>query len=98
MTPEVASETVVGYDFQCFCGAPILTTEKKVTCANCGKELGIRRSRRQHWKIAPPQRPYRKLRVEDLGVLMNRVVPYLFGGFCLLCVYYLGQYLLGLGE
>ena len=83
MTPAIESETIVEYEFRCFCGAPIVTTEKKVTCANCGKELGIRRSRRQHWKIAPPQRPHRKLQVEDLGVLMNRIVPYLLLGILL---------------
>jgi hypothetical protein len=98
MKPAIASEIVVEYRFLCFCGDPITATEKIVTCANCGKELGIRRFKRQHWKIAPPQRPHRKLQVEDLGVLMNRIVPYLLVGLCLLCVYYLGQYVLGLGE
>jgi hypothetical protein len=99
MTPVIDSEDVVGYELRCFCGSPIVTTEKTVTCADCGMVLGIRRvGRRQHWKIAPPQRPYRKLQVEDLESLMNRIVPYLLLGFSLLCLYYLGQYVLGLGE
>jgi hypothetical protein len=33
-------EIVVEYHFQCFCGAPILTVEKTVTCTNCGETLG----------------------------------------------------------
>jgi hypothetical protein len=99
MTPAIAPQTAVEYHFRCFCGATIVATEKTVTCANCGKELRIRRFKRQHWKIAPPQRPHRKLQVEDLSALMNRIVPYLLLlGFCLLCVYYLEEYVLGLAE
>jgi len=48
--------------------------------------------KRQHWRIAPPQRPWRKLQVEDLGALMNRIGYYLLLGFGLLFVYYIGQY------
>jgi hypothetical protein len=36
MTPEI----VVEYHFQCFCGAPIVTIEKMVTCTICGEALG----------------------------------------------------------
>lgn len=40
MTPATARAIVVEYHFQCFCGAPIVTTEKTVTCASCGETLG----------------------------------------------------------
>ncbi|MGC1453312.1 MAG: dual specificity protein phosphatase [Candidatus Sulfotelmatobacter sp.] len=84
------AEIVVEYHFRCFCGATIAATENEVTCATCGKELAIRRFKRQHWKIAPPQRPYRKLQVEDLGVLMNRILSFLLLlGLCLLFVFLL---------
>ncbi len=33
-------EIVVEYHFQCFCGAPIATIKKTVTCTNCGETLG----------------------------------------------------------
>lgn len=33
-------EIVVEYRFHCFCGAPIVTIEKTVTCATCGETLG----------------------------------------------------------
>jgi hypothetical protein len=96
MKPAIASETVVEYHFRCFCGAPIVATKKTVTCANCGETLRV--SRRQHWNMSSLRgpRPHRKLQVEDLGALMNRIVPYFLLGFCLLCVYYLGLYVLGL--
>jgi hypothetical protein len=99
MKPAVALETIVEYRFLCFCGDLITATEKTVTCANCGKEIGIRRLKRQHWKIAPPRRPQRNLQVQDLGALMNRVIPTLLLCASLLCAcYLLGQYLLGLAE
>jgi hypothetical protein len=53
MTPKVASETVVEYDFRCFCGAPIIATEKTADCNSCGRIFEIRRIRRhthQPWK------------------------------------------------
>jgi hypothetical protein len=55
MTREIVSEADVEYDFQCFCGTPIVTTEKTVTCTNCGKTFGIRRVRkhRHRWNIVP---------------------------------------------
>jgi hypothetical protein len=40
MTPAGARAIVVEYRFRCFCGAPIVTTEKTVTCASCGETLG----------------------------------------------------------
>ena len=40
MAPAVARKIVVEYHFQCFCGAPIVTTEKTVTCPSCGDTLG----------------------------------------------------------
>ena len=52
MTPTIATPRVVEYRFPCFWGAPIVTSEKSLTCANCGKTLAIRRVKRQHWKIA----------------------------------------------
>ena len=99
MKPAIAPEIVAEYRFLCFCGDPITTTEKTVTCANCGKELSIRRFKRQHWKIAPPRRPHRNLQVEDLAGLVNRIMPTLLLGFYLLCgCYLLAQYVLELGE
>jgi hypothetical protein len=99
MTTATEPGSVIEYEFQCFCGAPIVTTEKTVSCAGCGKILGIRRvGRRQHWKIAPPPRPYRNLRVEDLGLLIDHSVYYLLLGGCLLWMYYLALYLLGIAE
>jgi hypothetical protein len=99
MKPAIALETVVEYRFLCFCGDPITATEKTVTCANCGKELRIRRFKRQHWIVTPPQRPHRRLQGEDLGALVNRIMPALLLGVCLFCAFYLlGQYLFGLGE
>lgn len=99
MKPTIASENVVEYRFLCFCGDPITATEKIVTCSNCGKKLGIRRFKRQHWKIAPPPRPHRNLQVEDLEGLVNRIMPTVLLVFSLLCgCYLIGQYLLGLGE
>ena len=55
MTPEMALETVVEYHFECFCGAAIVASEKRVTCTNCGRNFGIRRiGKRTHqrWNIA----------------------------------------------
>jgi hypothetical protein len=43
MTQEIASEIVCEYDFQCFCGTPVVTTDKTVTCTNCGRTFEIRR-------------------------------------------------------
>src|SRR5271169_4752320 len=40
MTPATARPIVVEHHFRCFCGAPIVTTEKTVTCASCGETLG----------------------------------------------------------
>jgi hypothetical protein len=40
MKPAVAQQIVVEYHFRCFCGAPIVTTEKTVTCLSCGDTLG----------------------------------------------------------
>ena len=96
MTPAIApAQIVVEYDFQCFCGAPIGTTKKIVTCANCGKVLGIRRSKRQHWKIVPPPRPHRRLQLEDLKSLAIRIALYLLLSGC---VYDLGKYVYGLVD
>jgi len=39
MTPATARAIVVEYRFRCFCGAPIVTTEKTVTCVSCGQTL-----------------------------------------------------------
>ena len=40
ISPPEIMESVVEYRFYCFCGAPIVTTEKIVTCANCGESYG----------------------------------------------------------
>lgn len=99
MTMAIEAENAVEYEFRCFCGTPIVTSEKTVSCADCGKTFGIRRvGRRQHWKIAPPERPYRKLRLEDFELLANAIVSYLLLVFCFICLYYLGPYLLGTAE
>lgn len=92
MTPAMTSEDVVEYQFQCFCGAPIVTTEKTVTCANCGESLGIRRvrSRRHRRKVSPHRLPQRKLRLEDLEDLAIRVGVYLLLAYSL---YDLGSYI-----
>jgi len=89
MTSAIPSGSVVEYAFRCFCGTPIVTTEKTVICARCGQGLGIRRVKRQHWKIAPPQVPHRRLRLDDLGELATRIAICLGAAAC---VYVLGQY------
>jgi hypothetical protein len=77
MTPAIASGVVVEYRFQCFCGAPIVATAKTLTCANCGESLLIRRFKRQHWKIAPPALPHRRLLLSDLpDIGMRILLPY----------------------
>jgi hypothetical protein len=88
MTPLIARETVVEYHFQCFCGAPIVATEKMTRCANCGETLGIRRVRRQHWKIAPRQH-HGRLQPADLRELAIRIFLFLLFGSG---VYLLGQW------
>lgn len=93
MTPAPsAAEIIVEYEFHCFCGAPIATTGKTVTCSSCGSVLGIRRSRRQHWKIHSLVRPYRRLQVSDLKFLAIRITLYLLSAYL---VYDLGRYLYG---
>lgn len=46
---------IVEYHFRCFCGTPIVTTEKTATCVACGKTLGIRRVKkhRRKWYAFP---------------------------------------------
>jgi len=85
MKAEIASEMVVEHDFRCFCGASIVSTEKTLTCTHCGAILGIRRVRRQHWKIVPPQRPHRRLQVRDLKQLAIRIAVYLLLGCYVAC-------------
>jgi hypothetical protein len=85
MTRQIPSETVVEYDFQCFCGTPIVTTEKTVTCTNCGKTFGIRRvGKRTHqrWNIAPQGQS-----VWQLGDL-KKLAIYTALGVLLLCWLY----------
>jgi hypothetical protein len=90
MTPTVPSDIIVEYRFRCFCGAPIVATEKALTCANCGASLGIRRFKRQHWKIAPRPLPHRRLQFADLHDLAIRILFFLsFAG----CLYVLGNFL-----
>jgi hypothetical protein len=56
MTREIVSEADVEYDFQCFCGTPIVTTEKTGTCTNCGRTFRIRRvGKRTHWRVNTAQ-------------------------------------------
>jgi hypothetical protein len=73
MTSAIATPRVVEYRFRCFCGAPIVSIEKTAVCAHCGKTLSIRRVRKQHWKIAPPELPHRRMRPSDLRTLAMRV-------------------------
>jgi len=89
MTPVRAPGIAVEYRFQCFCGAPIVATEKTAKCAKCGGTLGIRRVKRQHWKIAPPELPHRKLQASDLQTLAIRIAGSLLWVYG---VYVLGQY------
>jgi len=77
-----AAEIVVEYNFHCFCGAPVATTEKTVKCSSCGSVLGIRRFKRQHWKIASLLRPDRRLQREQFKVLAIRIVLYLLLAYC----------------
>jgi hypothetical protein len=81
-TEFVSKDIAVEYCFHCFCGAPIVTTEKTVNCANCGKTIGIRRVKRQRWKIAPTEAPHRRLQLADLQPLGIRIF------LCLLLGYY----------
>jgi len=84
MTREIPSETVVEYDFRCFCGTSIVTTEKTVTCTNCGKTFGIRRVRkhRPRWNIGPQGQSVLQLR--DL----KKLAIYATVGVLLLCWLY----------
>jgi hypothetical protein len=77
MTSAIATPRVVEYRFRCFCGAPIVSSEKTAACAQCGKTLSIRRVRRQHWRIAPAELLHRPLRPSDLGTLAMRLALYL---------------------
>lgn len=83
MTSAIATEVIVEYHFRCFCGAPIIATEKRATCANCGETLGIRRVKRQHRKIAPAEVPHRSLQPADLQTLAIRLFLYLLLGYYL---------------
>jgi hypothetical protein len=88
MTPSIARETVVEYHFQCFCGAPIVAAEKTTKCPNCGETLGIRRVKRQHWKIAP-RHNHGRLQPAGLREFAIRTFLFLLLGSCL---YLLGQW------
>ena|ERR1039458_4287314 len=96
MTPEVAPRLRRRvYRFECFCDAPIRTTERSVTCDNCGTTLDILlvESDPERWEAAPRERgerelrmparevPYRQLQIEDVGALAIRI------GACFLLVY-----------
>ena len=88
MTREIPSETVVEYDFQCFCGTPIVTTEETVTCTNCGKTFGIRRVRkhRPRWNIAPQGQSVLQLRdLSKLAIYAVLSVSFLCGLYELAC-------------
>jgi hypothetical protein len=50
---------IVEYHFRCFCGTPIVATEKKATCVACGKTLGIRRVKKHRRKWYTFPRPVR---------------------------------------
>jgi hypothetical protein len=41
------------YSFHCRCGAAVVTSNRAVTCTNCGKTFGIRRVKHTQWHIAP---------------------------------------------
>lgn len=89
MRPVRTPGITVEYRFRCFCGAPIVATGKTANCPSCGEALGIRRFKRQHWKIAPPILPRRKLRGSDLQSLAIQIAASLLWGYG---VYVLGQY------
>jgi Fe2+ or Zn2+ uptake regulation protein len=83
MTPEAASETVVEYDFQCFCGAPIVSNQKMVSCTSCGRTFEIRRvGKRTHHR----RRSTREHRYSPTGIggalralLQHPFIPILVG-------------------
>lgn len=84
MTRETVSEADVEYDFQCFCGTPIVTSEKTVTCANCGRTFGIRRvGKRAHWHVNIAQ----PIGVQYVLELVER--PVVFVTLLLLLLYWL---------
>ncbi len=71
MTRDIVSEADVEYDFRCFCGTPIVTTEKTVTCTNCGRTFGIRRvGKRTRWRVNTAQ----PIGVQDVLELVQRPV------------------------
>jgi hypothetical protein len=85
MTRQMASETVVEYDFRCFCGTPIVTTEKTMTCTNCGRTFEIRRvGKRTHWRVNTAQ----SIGVQDVLELVGRPVVFITLLLLLLCWLY----------
>jgi len=94
------SEVLVEYDFGCcFCGTPIVTTGKTVTCANCGKTLKIARvgTHGQYWKATPSLDGQDTLKQGEAGdpvsIMASLLLAvYLYGVVCL------GQYVFGLDQ
>jgi hypothetical protein len=68
------------------------TTEKAVSCANCGRSLGIRRVRsaRHRRKTSPRLGPRRKLQLEDLKDVVILIGVYFLLAYSL---YDLGAYI-----
>ncbi len=84
MTREIVSEADVEYDFQCFCGTPIVTTEKTMTCTNCGRTFEIRRvGKRTRWRVNTAQ----PIGVQDVLELVERPVVFITLLLLLLCWY-----------
>ncbi len=79
------ARVLVQYHFRCPCGAPIRATEKTATCADCGRNFGIRRNGRRVWSTTP----HRRLHLGDLGPLVLQIVLFFFLAYY---VYDFGQY------
>jgi hypothetical protein len=82
-TETISENAADEHELQCLCGARVVSTARLLTCPNCGSALGVRRVKRQHWKIAPPVVPYRKLELHDLVVPAVRICGCVFLGFYL---------------
>ncbi len=87
MTP--APETVVEYHLQCFCGAPIVATEKTASCANCGLTFEIRRRAHRHRRKRTHHRWYSAARIGADDVLQLVEKPMTYSILYSLLAYYL---------
>ncbi len=83
MRSEIAVERK--YRFHCLCGATMVTSEKTVTCTDCGEAFRIRRvgRRRHRWNIAPHREAQT---VWQLGDLRNLAI---YAALCVLLLCWL---------